>query len=238
MSLRSGRAWLNFFGDAGIPHERAKKYAASILEKERTGVPLCELNGRNSLRDLGILICQDVLKIVQHARRVCETEEECDARGRGGDCKIQNKMEVGVRKEPRSPGPVEVVKAKVDELKITKVARARRRSSSSSSSASRSAERESGDMACHGFPSEHVTVVPPPPEPKSYPRTVDTNRRHVEQLQGLAVGNDQVLSQRVILFGDSWFERFTQQERNNGAFEKQVWSCADQGPNSVENSTF
>ena len=38
----------------------------------------------------------------------------------------------------------------------------------------------------------------------------------------------------MILFGDSWFERFGYQERNSEAFVKQVWSCANQGPNSVE----
>ena len=215
---------MDFFGDAGISHERAKKYAASVVEKERTGVTLQELNGRNSLGDLGIFICQDVLNIAQHAKRMCETTMG------GGDRKIQNKMEVDVRKEPKSPAPVEVVKAKVDDFKITKVPRARRLSSSSSSSASRSTARESGDMARNGFPSEHMTGAPPPPEPKSYPRTVDTNRRHVERLQRLTVGNGEVLKQRVILFGDSWFERFTSERRNNGTrpFTDHVRSCADQ----------
>merc|ERR1719471_2319425 len=76
--------------------ERAQKYAASVVEKERTGFMFQELNSRDSLRDLGIVICQDVLDIVQHAKRMCENEDECDARG-AGDSKIQNKMEVEVR---------------------------------------------------------------------------------------------------------------------------------------------
>ena len=44
MLLRSERDWLNFFGDAGISNERAKKYAASVVEKKRTGVKIQELN--------------------------------------------------------------------------------------------------------------------------------------------------------------------------------------------------
>ena len=76
------------------------------------------------------------------------------------------------------------------------------------------------------------SAIPPPPEPKSRPRTVKANRRHVECLKAIAAGGGQVLEQRVVLFGDSWFERF--EERNSGAFVKHVWSCADQGPNSVE----
>ena len=112
MSLHFGQDWFDFFRDAGIPDERAQKYAASVVEKERTGFMFQELNSRDSLRDLGIVICQDVLDIVQHAKRMCENEEECDARG-AGDSKIQNKMEVEVRKERKSPGP-EVVKDKVD----------------------------------------------------------------------------------------------------------------------------
>ena len=86
------------------------------------------------------------------------------------------------------------------------------------------------------FPSKY-TAIPPPPEPKSRPRTVKANRKHVEYLKKVAAWSSQhgqVLWQRVVLFGDSWFERFSNQERNNEAFVKQVWSCANQGPNSVE----
>ena len=88
------------------------------------------------------------------------------------------------------------------------------------------------------FPSK-IMAIPPPPEPKSRPRTVIANRKQVvEYLQGLAAGSSQVVRQRVVLFGDSWFERFTYQGRNNGVrpFVKQVESCTDQGPNSVENN--
>ena len=90
------------------------------------------------------------------------------------------------------------------------------------------------------FPSKY-TAIPPPPEPKSRPRTVKANRRHVEYLKKVAAWSSQhgqVLWQRVVLFGDSWFERFGNQERNNEAFVKQVWSCANQGPNSVEKYNF
>ena len=92
-------------------------------------------------------------------------------------------------------------------------------------------------MAHHDVPLKHVAFVPPPPEPKPRPRTVNTNRTHVERLQGLA-GNSRVLRQRVVLFGDSWFERFTYEGRNNGVgpFTEHVQSCADQGVDSVENA--
>ena len=92
-------------------------------------------------------------------------------------------------------------------------------------------------MAHHGVPLKPVAFVPPPPEPKPRPRTVNTNRRHVERLQGLA-GNGRALRQRVVLFGDSWFERFTYEGRNNGVepFTEHVQSCADQGADSVENA--
>ena len=47
--------------------------------------------------------------------------------------------------------------------------------------------------------------------------------------------NPQAMRQRVVLFGDSWFERFTYEGRNNGVgpFEQHVRSCADQGHYSV-----
>ena len=72
-------------------------------------------------------------------------------------------------------------------------------------------------------------AIPPPPEPKPRPRTVDTNRRHVDHLLGLSE-NPQAMRQRVVLFGDSWFERFTYEGRNNGVgpFEQHIRSCADQ----------
>lgn len=84
-------------------------------------------------------------------------------------------------------------------------------------------------MACHFFTSKLVDV-PPPPEPKSRPRTTNTNKKHVDQLLGLAQIPAPVLRQRVVLFGDSWFERFTYEGRNNGVgpFAEQVRSCADQ----------
>ena len=58
-----------------------------------------------------------------------------------------------------------------------------------------------------------------------------------QHLQRLAVENGQV-RQRVILFGDSYFERFTYEGRNNGVgpFTEHVQSCADQGVDSVENA--
>ena len=92
-------------------------------------------------------------------------------------------------------------------------------------------------MAHHGVPLKNVAFVPPPPEPKPRPRTVNTNRRHVERLQELT-GSGRVLRQRVVLFGDSWFERFTYEGRNNGVepFTEHVQSCADQGADSVENA--
>ena len=87
------------------------------------------------------------------------------------------------------------------------------------------------------FPSK-IMAIPPPPEPKSRPRTVIANRKQVvEYLQGLAAGSSQVVKQRVVLFGDSWFERFTYQGRNNNGVEpfmEEVQSCADQGINSVK----
>ena len=55
---------------------------------------------------------------------------------------------------------------------------------------------------------KHMAIWPLP-EPKPCPRTVNTNRRHVEDLQELAMGNRSVLRQRVVLFGNSWFEMFT-----------------------------
>ena len=83
-------------------------------------------------------------------------------------------------------------------------------------------------MACYGFPSKLVGI-PPPPEPKCRPRTADTNEKHVDHLFGLS-GNSHVLGQRVVLFGDSWFERFTYAGKNNGVwpFSEHVRSCADQ----------
>ena len=82
-------------------------------------------------------------------------------------------------------------------------------------------------MACHFFTSKLVDV-PPPPEPKSRPRTTNTNKKHVDQLLGLAQIPAQVLRQRVVLFGDSWFERFTYERRRVRSFAEQVRSCADQ----------
>ena len=59
------------------------------------------------------------------------------------------------------------------------------------------------------------TAIPPLPELKPRPRTVNTNRGHFERLQELAMGNRLVLRQRVVHFGHSWFEMFTYQGRNN-----------------------
>ena len=78
MSLRSVRDWLDFFADAGISYDRAKMYAASVVENKRTDVTLQELN-RESLRDLGIVISRDVFDIVNHAKRMSTMASACDS---------------------------------------------------------------------------------------------------------------------------------------------------------------
>ena len=78
MSLRSERDWLDFFADAGISYDRAKMYAASVVENKRTNVTLQELN-RESLRDLGIVISRDVFGIVNHAKRMSTMASACDS---------------------------------------------------------------------------------------------------------------------------------------------------------------
>ena len=90
------------------------------------------------------------------------------------------------------------------------------------------------------FPSE---PIPPPPKPISRQRTEDNNKKQIARLVRLA--GDARLRQRVVLVGDSWFERLVREGKNNGvrSFEGHISTCADRvdvlavggdkGPNSI-----
>ena len=86
--------------------------------------------------------------------------------------------------------------------------------------------------------------IPLPTEPQYRTRTAETNKRQVDLileyskiLEVAAEKTTAPIGQRVVLFGDSWFERFTYEGWSNGVgpFDKHVRSCAQQGPNSEGN---
>ena len=75
MSLSSGRDWVAFFGDAGIPSAAAKTYAASFVENRIRGDMLADLD-KEYLRDMGITVLGDIICILKHAKKVVDTRKK------------------------------------------------------------------------------------------------------------------------------------------------------------------
>ena len=75
MSLSSGRDWVAFFGDAGIPSAAAKTYAASFVENRIRGDMLADLD-KEYLRDMGISVLGDIICILKHAKKVVDTRKK------------------------------------------------------------------------------------------------------------------------------------------------------------------
>lgn len=75
MSLNSGRDWVAFFGDAGIPSAAAKTYAASFVENRIRGDMLADLD-KEYLRDMGITVLGDIICILKHAKKVVDTRKK------------------------------------------------------------------------------------------------------------------------------------------------------------------
>ena len=75
MSLSSGRDWMGFFGEAGIPSAAAKTYAASFVENRIRGDMLADLD-KEYLRDMGITVLGDIICILKYAKKVVETRKK------------------------------------------------------------------------------------------------------------------------------------------------------------------
>ena len=75
MSLSSGRDWVAFFGDAGVPSSAAKTYAAAFVENRIRENMLEDLD-KEYLRDMGITVLGDIICILKHSKKVVETKKK------------------------------------------------------------------------------------------------------------------------------------------------------------------
>ena len=137
MSLISGRDWVSFFWDAGIPSASAKTYAASFVENRIKGDMLEDLD-KGYLRDMGITAHGDIICILKHAKKVVNArKEEISLKdiktGKNVRTEKDSETEKAIKTEKgKNPGP-EVVKARLEKSRTPKIPKTKRSSSSSSS---------------------------------------------------------------------------------------------------------
>ena len=72
--MSSGRDWVAFFGDAGVPSSAAKTYAAAFVENRIRENMLEDLD-KEYLRDMGITVLGDIICILKHSKKVIETKK-------------------------------------------------------------------------------------------------------------------------------------------------------------------
>ena len=133
MSLISGRDWVAFFGDAGIPSASAKTYGAWFVENRIKGDMLEDLD-KGYLRDMGITAHGDIICILKHAKKVVNArKEEISLKDIKTEKNVKTEKDSETEKaikteKGKNPGP-EVVKARLEKSRTPKIPKTKRPSS-------------------------------------------------------------------------------------------------------------